>query len=411
MTVFVARQPIFDRQEKVVAYELLHRSTARHTSFHDIDGDRATIEVLHNSFLNIGIDRMAEGKRLFVNFTENLLLMDLPSFLPNEKVVIEILEDIEASEELLYACGKLKEKGYLIALDDFILHDQNAALLPFTDIIKVDFLLTTRSQRQAMKQRITRTSIKWLAEKVETREQHQEALEDGFDFFQGFFFSKPSTMSADAIPQTINSHFLILKEMAVTQADVNKISSIIEKDLSLSYQLLKLLNKVAYKRRGKIKTIHQAVMMIGLDELKKWISFILLNDTGPKCTKEIIRTSLIRARTLEEIAKLCNQKQQSAHYFMTGMFSMIHALIARPLEEILAELPIDTEVKNGLLSSESILYRTLDVIKLVERGNWQQAVTNCVHVGINPNAFFACYHEAIRWSDQILRKETSKELS
>ncbi|MGM7635089.1 EAL and HDOD domain-containing protein [Bacillus sp. Hm123] len=407
MTVYVARQPIFNNNEETVAYELLYRNQKGQAFANITNGDQATLELLKNSLLNIGIDRLSEGKMLFINFTENLLLIDPPSFLEKRKIVIEILEDVESSEKLIRSCQKLKEKGYTLALDDYVLHKKNKQLVPLVHIIKVDFLQTPKHERQRMMKELQSYNVRWLAEKVETREQFQQAIEEGFSLFQGFFFSKPALLSGDPIPEFYNNYAVILNEMTTISPDIKKIAQLIEGNLSLSYQLLKLLNKTAFIQREKVKTIHQAIMLIGLDELKKWITFIMMNANKQMCSEEVMRTSLVRAKTLEQLARNYFLDQPASQFFLLGMFSMIDALLGKPMENILAELPIDLEIKEALLLKENHFSKALQLIKSVETGNWLVASDFCSQLQWEEDVLFTCYNEAIRWSDQLLEKTPS----
>lgn len=407
MTVYVARQPIFNNKEETVAYELLYRNQ-KGQAFADItNGDQATLELLKNSLLNIGIDRLSEGKMLFINFTENLLLIDPPAFLEKRKIVIEILEDVKSSKELIQSCQKLREKGYMLALDDYVLHKKNKQLVPLANIIKVDFLQTPKHERQRMMRELKSYNIRWLAEKVETREQFQQAIEEGFSLFQGFFFSKPALLSGDPIPEFYNNYAVILNEMDSPSPNILKIARLIEGNLSLSYQLLKLLNKTAFIQREKVKTIHQAIMLIGLDELKKWIAFIMMDTNKQMCSEEVMRTSLVRAKTLDQLARHYFPDQPASQFFLLGMFSMIDALLGKPMEDILAELPIDLEIKEALLLKENHFSKTLQLIKSVEAANWLAASDFCSQLQWEEDILFNCYNEAIRWSDQLLEKTPS----
>ncbi|PAQ14012.1 hypothetical protein CD798_12735 [Bacillaceae bacterium SAOS 7] len=407
MTVYVARQPIFNTEEETVAYELLYRNQ-KGQAFADItNGDQATLELLKNSLLNIGIDRLSEGKMLFINFTENLLLLDPPAFLEKHKIVIEILEDVESSEKLIQSCQKLRKKGYTLALDDYVLHKKNKQLVPLANIIKVDFLQTPKHERQRMMRELQTYNIRWLAEKVETREQFQQAIEEGFSLFQGFFFSKPALLSGDSIPEFYNNYAMILNEMTAPSPNILKVARLIEGNLSLSYQLLKLLNKTAFIQREKVKTIHQAIMLIGLDELKKWITFIMMNTNKRTCSEEVMRTSLVRAKTLDQLARHYFPDQLASQFFLLGMFSMIDALLGKPMESILAELPIDLEIKEALLLKESPFSNALLLIKSIETANWLLASNFCSQLQWEEDVLFNCYNKAIRWSDQLLEKTPS----
>ncbi|WP_225435330.1 EAL and HDOD domain-containing protein [Bacillus aerolatus] len=403
----VARQPIFNRQEQTVAYELLYRNENGHHPGKLVNADQATIDVLAASLLSIGLEQISGGKQLFINFTKNLLLQDFPDFLTAESIVIEILEDVDANPEVLAACQILKEKGYIIALDDFLLNASNKGLVKYADIIKVDFLNTTKAERRKMKNEMMNNHITWLAEKVEKREHFLEALEEGFDLFQGFFFSKPALMSAKSIPRFSQNYFTILKEVMQDSPDVKKTARLIEADLTLSYKLLKLLNKTAFIRRGKVKTIHQAIMLIGLEELKKWLFFIMADSSNAKCSEEIIRTSLIRAKTLEQLSFSYFPDEPSSQFFLLGMFSMIDVLLNEPMAIILRDLPIDGKVKQALLLEEGRLSNMLKLIKEMESGHWTTASRISKQLQIEDRILSESYQEALKWGDIVLKETTS----
>ncbi len=252
-------------------------------------------------------------------------------------------------------------------------------------------------------------NIRWLAEKVETREQFQQAKEEGFSYFQGFFFAKPALVSANSIPEFSNNYFVILKEMEMPSPNIQKIARLIEGDLSLSYQLLKLLNKTAFIQREKVKTIQQAIMLIGLEELKKWILFIMINTNNQTCSEEIMRTSLVRAKTLEQLARRYFSKQSASQFFLLGMFSMIDALLGKPMESILPELPIDIEIREALLLKENHFSKVLLLIKSLEEANWVLANDFCSQLQLEEDILFTSYSQAIQWTDQLLQKSTELE--
>jgi EAL and modified HD-GYP domain-containing signal transduction protein len=212
LDTFVARQPIFDINEDVVAYELLFRNNNEHNKFNNIDGDVATSKVIINSFLLIGINNLTNGKKAFINFTENLILNDIASLLPKEYVTIEILESVTPSKDIIRSCKNLKQAGYTIALDDFVLLDNLDELIKLADIIKIDFTITKGNKRKEVMDKILKinSKIKFLAEKIETREDFTIAASMGYSLFQGYFFSKPTIFNGKDIFTHNNK---ILKEI------------------------------------------------------------------------------------------------------------------------------------------------------------------------------------------------------
>ncbi|WML47886.1 HDOD domain-containing protein [Neobacillus sp. PS3-34] len=412
MEVFVARQPIFTEKEDVFAYELLYRNN-QVNQFPQIDGDKATADVIINSFLNIGIDELSNGKPCFINFTDNLLKVKLPTFFHPKEIVIEILESVEISAELIQICKELKELGYQIVLDDFVLNEQNpylSRLLPCIDIIKVDFQNTSVLMREKIESLAKKMKIKLLAEKIETREEFSEAASSGYQYFQGYFFSKPVIVSSKDIPVNIHSYYEIINLLSADEPSVDKITKLIEQDLSLSYKLLKLINSPSYRPRQKISSIRQAIVLLGLIEIQKWIFVLAVRETkGVKkdLSKEMVSMSLTRAKMSESIAIQLQRFTEASSYFMTGMFSLMDTLLNMPMEKVLNDLPLQENICEALNGQSNEYKKVLDLTIAVEMGNWEMASQLCKHLNIPEESAFHSYHQSIKWAKQIIEMDTS----
>ena len=280
MEIFVARQPIFTLKQEVCAYELLYRSSNQNRFSH-IDGNQATTDVI-NSFLEIGVDELSEGKPCFINFTEQLLEYAIPTYFQPNMIVVEVLETVKPTDKVIEICRKLKEQGYKIALDDFEMKCEGEnfnELLKLADIIKVDIRQTSRSEQLNLLTSLKSFNLKFLAEKVETRDEYEQCLKDGYQYFQGYFFSKPMILSTSDMPVFNHNILIILQELSQFEPNINRITEIIEADLSLSYKLLKLINSPIIGRVYKIKSIKQAIVLLGLKELRKWIFLLSFRET------------------------------------------------------------------------------------------------------------------------------------
>lgn len=241
MDIYIARQPIFDKNQRVVSYEMLFRSN-KHNFYNSVDGNEATCNVISNTFLTIGIDKLTGGKKVFINFTEELLLNETPAMLPKEYLVIEILETVNPTKEVIKICKKLKELGYTIALDDFVFKPKFQALIQVADIIKIDFLETVGLERKKIVDKLSNFNIKFLAEKVESIEDFRDAVSYGYTYFQGYFFSKPEIISAHDIPINDYSNIKILQMIHNNNFNLKVMEDIIKRDVSISYKLLRLIN-------------------------------------------------------------------------------------------------------------------------------------------------------------------------
>ncbi|RXJ02608.1 EAL domain-containing protein [Anaerobacillus alkaliphilus] len=398
MDIFVARQPILTKEEEIIGYELLYRNS-RQNSFTEIDGDVATTDLLVNSFLGIGNEKLSKGKKLFINFTRNLLLKRVPSLFSPEKIIIEILEDVEGDEEVIEAVSEFKALGYTIALDDFLLKDLNKNLLPYADIIKVDFLSTSKKQREAIEKIAKFYNATLLAEKIETRADFEAALHEGYTYFQGYFFSKPVIVSAADIPFTSFGYLRILNELNEVEPDIDKITSFIEYDLSLSFKILKFVNTTS---TVKITSIKQAIMILGLNELFRWLTIISLKEQQPKTAvaEEILLQSLIRGKFAELFGMKHLGLQRKAECFMVGMFSLLDTILQRPMEKILETLPLSEAVKNALVKDESELAIILDITEAVEQANWEKLNS----FGFLATELSSCYETALNWTNDIFEE-------
>ncbi|WP_226669471.1 EAL and HDOD domain-containing protein [Metabacillus litoralis] len=402
MEVFVARQPILNSNEEVIAYELLYRGSKENV-FPNIDGDRATTEVIINSFLNIGMQDLSEGKKCFINFTDALLKSKLPTFFNPSSIVVEILENVEINQELISTCKELKQLGYTIALDDFKVQESSKllpALLNYIDIIKVDFMQSSPQEILSLVNKYKALNIELLAEKLETREEFIYARKIGYTLFQGYFFSKPIIISSHDVPMYLKTYYHILGEISKTDPNIDVISSNIEHDISLSYKLLKLINSPAFRPINKIKSIKQAIVLLGLNELKKWIYVLSLKNiknVNDSTMEEVIKMSLVRAKLCEHFANHIGIKP-TAPYMLTGLFSLIDTLLHKDLQDVLNELPLSEEIQDALLGKDNDLNKILSWSLQVEQSDWELDGINLSKEEIN-----SYYVSAIDWAVQLMK--------
>jgi len=400
MDIFIARQPIFDIRKKVYAYELLYRAGDENQS-NVIDGDQATSSVVANTLMLIGLDSLTQGRMAFINFTRQLIENEIPTVFSNELLVVEILEDIIPDAEFMKACRNLKELGYILALDDFVLDYPYEEIVDLVDIIKVDFLLTSQRERHAIIQKYQGRNIRFLAEKVETLEQFEEAIQAGYTYFQGYFFSKPVIMKhKDIKPATFN-YIKILEELDGPEPEYEDIASIIEFDVSLSYKLLRLINSAAFYSNSRVTSLKHALVMLGFKEIRKWISIVMLRELGDDKPDEIIRTCLLRGKMGEILSKQFGLKARKTEVFLMGMFSMIDTLMNQEMEEALEMLPLEDDVKAGILGEGNQFSDLLKLVIAYEKGNWDYLFLKAKKSGLGMNIFPDAYIEAVKWASTV----------
>lgn len=409
MEVFIGRQPIFNLHEQVVAYELLYRNK-NVNSFPDVDSDAATVDVLVNSFLSIGIDEVTKGKPCFVNFTENLLMSSIDEFLDPSQVVIEILEDVPLTPNLVKRVIELKSHGFKIALDDFILKGNVPiydTLFPHIDLIKVDFLISSLVERMEIENMVKENfpHIKLLAEKVETQEQYRVAKHSGYEFFQGYFFEQPQIIKAMDIPANAIQYFHIISLLKEEEPNVHLLAENIERDISLTYKLLQMINNSSKRSKSKIRSIKQAILLLGLANLRKWIYLLALREFDGRADtdlfQELMQTSLFRAKVCEKLAKR-NYKQNFSEYFLVGMFSLIDAILQRPMNVILQQLPFSEAITETILGGQTEMTPYLEFSIALGKLDWQRLEELAPQINIEMASIDLLYNEALEWAETSL---------
>lgn len=396
--MFIARQPIFDRTKKVIAYELLFRSSADNI-YESNDADKATSQVISASFLSVGLDVLTGGKMAFINFTGNLLKQNVAHLLPQDAVAIEILETVEPDAEIIGACRELKRNGYTLVLDDFVSHPRFLPLVRMADIIKIDFLNTeTQEKKEVMQRYHSLPNLKFLAEKVETQAAFDEAVKLGYSYFQGYFFSRPVVIQRKEIPASKFTHLHLLKEIRSDNLDYKKVEDLIKRDLALCFKLFKYINSAAFGLRQQVSSIRQAITLLGQRELMKWVSLNAIYYLDQSKPAELVTASVMRGCFCELIASRAGHKQIAADVFIMGLFSLIDAILDCAFEDILLELPITDEIKAALLGQAGFHRNILEIAIAYERGDWSSALAFAEKVGIAQEALADAYIGALRWT-------------
>jgi EAL and modified HD-GYP domain-containing signal transduction protein len=400
MEIFVARQPIFDRKEKVFAYELLFRQGVQNY-YESMNGDQATIDVIANSFLTIGMETLTRGKRAFINFTTNLIKDQTAYLLPTDLVVIEILENIEPDQDVILACQKLKKAGYLLALDDFVFKEKFKPLIDLVDIIKIDFIITRGNERANIVKTLSSHNIMFLAEKVETREEFDQALQAGYSLFQGYFFSKPFVVIGKNIPSFKLNSLRLLQEIHNVDSNFDKMEVIIKGDVSLSYNLLKFINSAFFGLKMKIISIKQALVLLGLSEVRKWASLVALQTVGKDKPSELIISALVRAAFGEALARKTKLRQEASNIFFMGMFSLMDAFLDRPLAEVLEELPLTQEIKQALLGENNRFSPIYNLVLAYEKAEWIHIMECVQQLDLDESEISGLYLQALTMANQL----------
>jgi c-di-GMP-related signal transduction protein len=412
MEVYLGRQPILDRVRNVAGYELLFRSSR--ANFCDSPDDvEATSHVIVNAVLGVGLDRLLGGKPAFINFDRTLLLGDWTTLLPPDKVVIEILETVPPDQEVLAACHHLRERGYLLALDDCLDDARTAAFAPFVDILKVDFQQTSHVDQLTIIREYRKLNLRFIAEKIETEPEFKRASRLGYDYFQGYFFAHPTVLQAGRISVSQISGLRLVKQIQREDLDFRAIEELIRHDISFSHSLLTYLNSAAFHWANRVESIRQGLLLLGSSEIRKWGWMASLSSLGQSRPAVLMAQVLMRGRFSEALALSANLPHGESDPFLVGMFSLLDAILQRPLSGILDDLNISRSIRDALLGAASQadpLSLILRIVKSYETGDWRGVESAALAIGLSTDALSECYLEAVSWVDAVFSADEHKQV-
>jgi c-di-GMP-related signal transduction protein len=394
---FVARQTILTGDEKVFGYELLFRDGVE-SFFSAPDADVASRSTLNTSML-IGLDTLCDGRRAFINCTRDILLKEYITLLPSAQVVIEVLETVPADDLVIAACQRMKEAGYMIALDDFAVNDPREPLTDLADIIKVDLRATSATDAAAMVKKYGPWRRRMLAEKVETREEFVAAKKAGFLYFQGYFFRRPEIISTHEIPANQLTYVRMLAAVSQRELDVRAIENLVKGEASLCYRLLRYLNSAAFGFASEIHSVRHALSILGEREVRRWIRLVATLGAGQGKATDLVLGALVRARFCE----LLSPKIQGgdSDLFLMGMLSLMDAILEIPLHQVLDNVPIDMECKAALLGNASSLRPFYQLMLAQESGEWQAVSQLSSQLHLNETEVADVYWAAMQWAQQV----------
>jgi len=395
--IFLGVQPIFDRERQVVAYELLFRDGVGGFEHSGLDGDAATSQVIINAFSDIGVERLGRDKLLFLNLTEGLLASDIVQTLPPKRVVLEILETVRITPELIESVRHLVGLGFTVALDDFVYHSSWDPLLRLCRIVKFDVL---GDDEEAVRTKVDslprRNRPKLLAEKVENKFQFVECLNMGFDLFQGYYLARPRVIAGKRLP---GDRLRLLNLLARLQDDsigLQEVEQLISQDVTLSYRLLRILSGAAVSQARPIHNLRQAITLVGLRAIRNWAGLIALGGMDSEHQFSITR-SMTRARFCQIVGERHLTSEKDA-LFAVGMFSNLDEILGVPLEEALQPLPLDAALKEAILRQKGVLGRVLAVSKEFEAdGKEAVELPAALDMAVLPGYFL----EAFAWAQDI----------
>jgi len=401
---YMARQPILDGDEQTQGYEMLYRAGMHKTAqFTDIDN--ASRSVLEQIII-LGYKELSGGKRLYVNCSTDVLAHEYISVLPPEAVVVEILETVEPTPAIVKACEQLKVNGFTIALDDFVPNSRTLPLLPFADIIKVDFRATDERTRKEIVDKYCKKA-RPLAEKVETRAEYKSGMNAGYSLFQGYFFCEPVLLANQELSPSKLNYMRLMEQIGRAEVDFKQVEEVIKSDAALCYRLLRYLNSYAFCLRTTITSIRHALTLLGETQLRRWIAVACVSVAAENSAQCLLATALMRARFAELLAP--KAKCRAYELFLLGMFSVMDSILGIPLSQVLTRVKVPKDVEAALLGQKNRMRELLDLIIAYDRGNFEKTRAICAQMHLDPNDLQEDYIRALQWVDMV--SGLSQELS
>ncbi len=397
---YIARQPIVDGKHHLFAYELLFRHSA-HAQSARIDTDvDAGITVIANTLVNMGTEWLLKGKLAFVNMEVSMLMSSFSTLLPPEKVVIEVLETVQVTADVLDRLTELKQAGYRFALDDYRYMPESEPLLALADFVKLDVLAHSPAELTHLVSGIRKHPVQLIAEKVETPEQFRHCQTLGFDFFQGYYFAHPENLAAKVINPVYGTVVQLLEKVR-QEADAKELEILFKKDVALTFKLLRYINSAGFGLSCEVQSIRHAVSILGMQPLYRWLTLLLVTAGGAPTMPTLARTAITRGRLCELIGKACLSRGDQDNLFIVGVFSLLPAFLEMPMEQVLERIVIPEKLIDALADRSGIYGPFLALAESVESGNSDQMERLASALMVTPQQVSQAHLQALAWVEQL----------
>ena len=399
---YFAHQPIFNENGKVWGYKLLYRHAPDAEAALFSDEGQATMEVMAN--LALCPDESFKPANILLSFSRHSLLAGVPLSLQPELTVVEILDPEPLDDALLNQILLLKKQGFSISVKNYQAREENEKLYDVADILTIDIGVVPLEEAVGLIKRGGNGDRDFLAEKVETRVQFEQAREVGFSLFQGFFFKRPKTNIVRKITASEALKFKLLEQLNRPDEDFISLSETIKQDVSLSLRLLRLLNSPAYRFAATMTSVKQAAVYLGLSQLKQWLRVVLLTDMKqPELSLELTRTSLHRAKFLELLSEPGAMPQKSERLFLLGLFSLLDAMLDIPMVEIVEMLSsLEGSITATLMGKETEYRPWMQLVESVEKSDWDMTGRMAAVLQLKTSNILKYYITASEWSNTVL---------
>lgn len=398
---FIGRQPVLSSEQRIIGYELLFRSSATATAANVVDPVKATSELLVTTFHHLGAERVLGDKKAFINVSEGMLAHEMLELLPPENVVLELLEDIRPTPEVIAQCKKLQARGFQLALDDFVYRPELEPLLEVAKFIKLDIRqLGMDGVRQTLQQ-LRGRFFRIIAEKVENQEEFKACRKAMITYYQGYYFLHPETLATKRI-DPVAQRLMHIFNMVKSKRDPKDIETEFKQDVALTYNLLRYINSAGMGVRQDIKSVKHALIMLGHNKLSRWISLLMFSgNKNHFAPQALFRTALIRARSTELLGDKINPHADHDYLFITGMFSLLDALLEAPMEQLVKNLSLPDHVTQALLFNKGPYAPFLELSRACENLDIDRIEQLSGRMGLKASDVTQAQLEAMDWAEKI----------
>jgi len=395
--IYIGRQPIMDQWYQVVAYELLY-----HAEGGSMAGqENLAAQSIVTGLMDIGIEKLTGNKPVFINMPALFLQNDLLALLPADQVGVEIGQNVKMDGKIIDECRELKERGFTLLLDSYSYEPSLEAILDVVDYVKIDFKSCPDIAEQLAVFR--QYPVKLLAKKIETLAEHDIAKTAGINYFQGYFFCKPERMEkAKTLPDSKLATMHALQQVMSAEA-IEDIEDVVKQDMGLSYRLLKYINSAVFGMSREIESIQQALSLLGLNNIRRWLSMLALASLGESKPLELVRMAMLRGKFLDGIAE-ARKDSRTSDYFLLGMFSLLDAILDQPMDQALDDIALPADVREGLLDDYSQFGRLLSMIRSIEKGEWDDVEAYCRKNSLSRSNISSIYTHAVQWTDELTKQ-------
>jgi c-di-GMP phosphodiesterase len=394
LEIAVGRQPIYDTRIEAFAYELLFRGGREQTAIFE-NGEWATARVFWNTFVEMGLESVTEGRPAFVNVTPAFLHGDCLNLFDKRNIALELRLLAPVDAALAQRIAQLSQAGFRLALDGFQPDESLVALASAVEVVKVDVRKRSESELRTVIAGVRPHGAKIVASHIESRAEFAACRNLGFDYFQGHFLAEPEIVGAERLPSDSVTRLRLLSALNRPDVDSDELERVISQDVALAFRLLRYINSGLFALSSRVESVRHALLLLGPRWVRAWSNLVILSGLADR-RSDVFCMAMIRARMCELLAQEMGEKRTDV-FHTAGLFSMLDVLIGRPLTEITSMLPLADELVRGLLQHEGRIGEAIDCAISYERFHWDEIACGDLGRALICN----CYLKALRWTSEV----------